>query len=111
MSTGGVHSTIDYFLVSRALAPVVDRVVIQEAWPSSPHKPVSLWFKADMPTMWQRVLKQPAPLPLEVPIGCAPRPPEWPEVPQAANEDEVTQLWGQLVLCMEKEVLGLHDES
>ena len=34
----GTHATIDYFLVSASLAPLVDRVAIQEAWPSAPHK-------------------------------------------------------------------------
>ena len=72
---GASRTTIDYFLVHKDLVARVDRVAIQEAWPSSPHKPVSIFIKADAPEVWQRVVKQPSPLPLQIPIGCAPRPP------------------------------------
>ena len=58
-------------------------------------------------------MKEPKPLPLEVPIGCAPEPPEWPTMPEKseANTETMTKVWEQMVTCIEKEVLGYHDEK
>ena len=83
---------------------------MEESWPSAPHKPVRLRMLAKAPEVLKRVQKTPKPLPLDRPMGCAPTPPPWPAIPEAATQEQVNVLWGQLVQCMEQRMLGYHDE-
>ena len=43
------HSTIDYFLVHRKLQPHLDQMLVEEGWPSSPHKLVAAHLRAEAP--------------------------------------------------------------
>ena len=98
---GTSRNTIDYFLVHRSLAFVAAQA--------------GQLVQADAPVIWQRVAKTPSPLPLQMPIGCAPRPPEWPAIiyytTLSGPGGDHRLLWGNIVKCIETEVLAYHDEQ
>ena len=66
---GGAGSLIDYFVVSAAIAQLVQQVQVLDESPTTPHWPVRLTHKA---TSWgHRVLarRRPKAFPTELPIG------------------------------------------
>ena len=73
-------------------------------FPSTPHLPTSYCLRTVPGQRWERVLVKPQPLPLQVPIGCAPRPPEWPTEVGPTTAEESDETWANLVRNIEKEV-------
>ena len=56
----------------------------------------------------ERALVRAKPLPIHMPIGCRPRPPQWPTFEQDfASVDEATRAWAETVACIEAEVQQL----
>ena len=66
---GGTETVLDYFVVSEAMAHLVQQVEVVDNSPTTPHWPVRLTLKA---TSWgHKVLarKRPKPFSTEVPVG------------------------------------------
>eukprot|EP00973_Karenia_brevis_P086948 12057309-Karenia_brevis.AAC.1 len=96
-STTGGWKEYDYFIVDPRLKPFIMEVVAVEDAHTSPHLPVRLRLRARAADLVQRVPKMPKRLPVLFAAGCAPRPPEWPEIPSTLTcESEATSVWSVL---------------
>ena len=74
-SAEGTWSNIDYFIVSRCLAPAVESVGLVSGEPSKPHVPVQLQLHESPKLYKELVLKKCKQFPLVHPIGCGRKPP------------------------------------
>ena len=72
------------------------------------HRPVQLVLEGKGDPVLERALVRAKPLPIHMPIGCRPRPPQWPTFEQDfASVDEATRAWAETVACIEAEVQQL----
>ena len=76
----------------------------------SPHKPVEIKVKGDFRRYSKIIMRQPQPIDVELPVGCAREPPTWPHMPATiVSQDQSTSLWCQIARCAETECLGRRD--
>jgi len=96
---------IDYGIIDKRIAHLVGKEPVEmDEFPATPHLPTSYSLQAVAGQRWERVLVKPQPLPLTVPIGCAPRPPDWPTEVSPSTAEESDEMWATLVRNIEKEV-------
>ena len=112
-------SAIDYFVVAVPLAPLVRAVWVDvDCQTIKTHRPVML--RMDGSARGDRVqkLRRPAPIPVQVPVGCAPRPPSSGGIADAldaaATVDALQAAYSELARTSEAELVGqrgLHGEA
>ena len=122
-SAEGRWSTIDYFVVSRQLAQAVEAVHAVGSEPPKPHLPIRLQLNRSPRSFKEWTLKRVKQFPLVHPIGCSPKPPEWPRYDMepadtvadtaaaaaAAAEELVSQVHSSFVNGLELELCGVFD--
>ena len=76
--SSGEFSTIDYYVVDRALARALVDVEVDPDEPARPHRPAIARFKARPRQLTEHIIVTPKRFPVgKPPIGCAPKPPPW----------------------------------
>jgi len=100
------NSEIDYFVVADTVVAQVKGVVVQEAWPAAPHKPVGITIKLKAEERMVMVLEKPKVLP-DLPIGCGPEPPRYEKVGQFNTQEEANSEWTKYMQVLEREAFQL----
>ena len=100
----------DFFFVDRRLEHSIESVEVMMEADTTPHLPVRLRLRASAKGLVRRAQKQPKQLPERPPIGCARKPPEWPELPDALGaQEQADELWKGIAGCLEREMLDVSD--
>jgi len=108
--TVGGWRKYDYFMVHPALRYHVRSASVMAGADVAPRVPALLTLEASAHSLVQKVPKQPKLLPFVPTPGCARWQAPWPQVPDAvSSQEELEQVWQQVVSAMETELCELHD--
>ncbi len=107
--SGSTWRKYDYFIVSKPLRCLIEELRVLDEVAPTPHIPVALKVRTAPPAMYRWVCRAPRRLSTDPPIGCAPVPPAWPDLPAALESPEkATATWETLATLSEQEVLDRH---
>jgi ribonuclease HI len=100
----------DFFYIDERLRDLVVKVEVLSWWHTYPHKPVRLVLRGSRGKLFRLMQVIPKQLPIQVPIGCARRPPAWPKLESAAvSQEKLDENYSAVMRCLEQEVLDKND--
>jgi hypothetical protein len=106
----GAPSELDFFLVDCRIADAVEKVEIELAIPSRPHKAVRLDLKGSRVSGLITTMRAPKAFPRALPVGCARAPCDPPR--EGGQHDAARKLetkWWTAMTCIETELCGRFD--
>ena len=112
--SSGEFSTIDYYVVDRALARALVDVEVDPDEPARPHRPVIASFNARPRQLTEQIIVTPKRFPVgKPPIGCAPKQPLWDFDAHTSSNVEGSARseahYAYILKNVEEELIGIFD--
>ena len=102
-TTGGPRN-YDFFIVDKRISSAVERLWVDRQTDMWPHWPVHMVMSLAYRSYTKLIARTPKNIDIDLPIGCAPKPSQWPAIPkELTSAEHSTEIWSALSRSAEEE--------